>query len=158
MEASDLVHAEAQFIAKRVALTDGRNLLLDTSMASAQPCWNLPALPWVWGWFGEASDAPEHRGAAGLAPLARVVLPGGQLAVPGQQRRGCDRKAPAQRRRGMNRVSAGEPGPVSWLVPDPAVRAAQHHVLVAEHEDLSVLRLVPAEYQDGNADDQRISR
>jgi hypothetical protein len=39
MEAADLVHAEAQFIGKRVALralADGRNLILDVSMASAQ--------------------------------------------------------------------------------------------------------------------------
>jgi hypothetical protein len=39
MEAADLVHAEAQFVAKRVALralADGRNLILDVSMASAQ--------------------------------------------------------------------------------------------------------------------------
>jgi Zeta toxin len=37
MEASSLAHAEAQFIAKRVAmlaLTDGRNLQLEVSMAS----------------------------------------------------------------------------------------------------------------------------
>jgi Zeta toxin len=39
MEAADLVHAEAQFVGKRVALralADGRNLILDVSMASAQ--------------------------------------------------------------------------------------------------------------------------
>lgn len=39
MEAADLVHAEAQFVGKRVALralADGRNLILDVSMASTQ--------------------------------------------------------------------------------------------------------------------------
>jgi Zeta toxin len=39
MEAADLVHAEAQFAAKRVALralADGQNLILDVSMASAR--------------------------------------------------------------------------------------------------------------------------
>jgi hypothetical protein len=39
MGAADLVHAEAQFVGKRVALralADGRNLILDVSMASAQ--------------------------------------------------------------------------------------------------------------------------
>jgi hypothetical protein len=39
MEAADLVHDEAQFVAKRVALramAGGRNLILDVSMASAQ--------------------------------------------------------------------------------------------------------------------------
>lgn len=37
MEAAQLVHAEAQFVAKRVAMlamADGRNLLLEVSMAS----------------------------------------------------------------------------------------------------------------------------
>jgi Zeta toxin len=39
MEAADLVHAEAQFVGKRLALralADGRNLILEVSMASAQ--------------------------------------------------------------------------------------------------------------------------
>jgi hypothetical protein len=39
MEAADLVHAEAQFVAERVALralADGRNIILDVSTASAQ--------------------------------------------------------------------------------------------------------------------------
>ena len=35
----------------------------------------------------KAGDARDCRRAAGLAPLARVVLARGQLAVPGQQRR-----------------------------------------------------------------------
>jgi hypothetical protein len=38
MEAADLVHAEAQYLAKRIALralADGRNLILAVSMASA---------------------------------------------------------------------------------------------------------------------------
>lgn len=44
MDAADLVHVEAQFIAKRLglrAISDGRNLLWDISMASPQPveCW-----------------------------------------------------------------------------------------------------------------------
>jgi len=55
---------------------------------------------------GKAGDAPDRRGPAGLAALARVVLLRGQLAVPGQQRRGCDRKTSLQRLRGMSRASA----------------------------------------------------
>jgi hypothetical protein len=64
---------------------------------------------------------------------------------------GVTGKIPAQRRRGMNHVS-GEPGRVSWLVPDPASLAAQHCVLASEHENLGVLGLVPAEYQDSDAE------
>jgi hypothetical protein len=55
---------------------------------------------------GEPRDAADRRRPARLAPLAGVVPPGGELAVPGQQRRGRHRKAPVQRCRGMNRVSA----------------------------------------------------
>jgi hypothetical protein len=43
---------------------------------------------------GKTGDAPDRRRPAGLASRARVVLARGQLAVPGQQRRGRDRKDP----------------------------------------------------------------
>ena len=42
--------------------------------------------------------------------------------------------------------------PVGWLVTYPASVAAQHRVLVPEHQQLSILRQVPAEYQDGDAE------
>ena len=94
----------------------------------------------------------DRRRPARLAPLARVVLSRGELAVPGQQRRGRDGEdlcpAPA---RDQSRQS-GEPGPVGWLVPHPAGLAAQHRVLVPEHQQLGVLRLVPAEHQDSQAE------
>jgi len=41
----------------------------------------------------------------------------------------------------------GEPSPVRWLVPDTAGVPAQHRVLMPEHQQLGVLRLVPAEHQ-----------
>jgi hypothetical protein len=44
MEAADLVHAEAKFVGKRVALralADGRNMILEVSMASAQSATSL---------------------------------------------------------------------------------------------------------------------
>ena len=77
---------------------------------------------------GKAGDALGRRRAAGLAPLARAVLLRGQLAVPGQQRRGRDRKdlAPAPAR--YEPCQRSEPGPVSGLVPRPADVAAQHRV------------------------------
>jgi hypothetical protein len=43
----------------------------------------------------------------------------------------------------------GEPHPVSGLVPHPPGVPAQHRVLVPEHQQLSILSQVPAEYQDG---------
>jgi hypothetical protein len=65
---------------------------------------------------------------------------------------GVTGKIPAQRRRGMNHVSAVNQARSAGSYRTPAGLAAQHRVLVAEHQDLSVLRLVPAEYQDSDAE------
>jgi hypothetical protein len=46
----------------------------------------------------------------------------------------------------------GEPRPVRWLVPDPAGVPAQHRVLVPQHQQLSILRQVPADRQDSQAE------
>ncbi|MGH3223416.1 MAG: hypothetical protein ACRDPY_32815 [Streptosporangiaceae bacterium] len=46
----------------------------------------------------------------------------------------------------------GEPGPVTRLVPHPASVPAQHRVLVPEHQQLGVLRLVSAARQDSQAE------
>ena len=100
----------------------------------------------------KASDAPDYRRTARLALAAGVVLPRGQLAVPGQER--CWRHgedlgpAPAGEKPGQR----GEPHPVSRLVPHTAGVAAQHRVLVPEHQQLSFLRPVPAEHQDSQAE------
>ena len=91
------------------------------------------------------------RTVAGLAPVARVVPPGGEPAVPGQQCRGRHRKDPGPAPPRDEPRARGEPGPVGWLVPDPARVPAQHRVLVPEHQQLGVLRLVPAEHQDSQA-------
>ena len=74
--------------------------------------------------------------AASLRCQARIVA-------------GVTGKTSAQRRRGMNCVRPANQGPVSWLVPHPADIAAQHRVLVPEDEQLSILRQVAAECQDG---------
>jgi hypothetical protein len=97
---------------------------------------------------GKTGDAPDRRGPGGLAALARVVLLRGQHAVPGQQRRGCDRKdlTPAPAR--YERCQRGEPGPVSGLVPHPADVAAQHRVLVAQNQQLRVLGEITTEQHD----------
>ena len=81
----------------------------------------------------EASTAPDYRRTARLASAAGVVLPRGQLAVPGQER--CWRHgedigpAPAGEKPGQR----GEPHPVSRLVPHAPGAAAQQRVLVPEH-------------------------
>jgi hypothetical protein len=97
---------------------------------------------------GKAGDALDRRRAAGLAPLARVVLLRGQLAVPGQQRRGRDRKdlTPAPAR--YEPCQRSEPGPVTGLVPHPADVAAQHRVLVAQNQQLGVLGQITTEQHD----------
>ena len=97
---------------------------------------------------GKAGDAPDCRGQAGLALLACVVPFRGQLAVPGQQRRGRDRKdlAPAPAR--YEPCQRSEPGPVSGLVPHPGDVAAQYRVLVAQDQQLRVLGQVTTEQHD----------
>ncbi len=45
-----------------------------------------------------------------------------------------------------------EPHPVGRLVPYPAGVAAQHRVLVPEHQQFSILRQVLTEHQDSEAE------
>ena len=100
----------------------------------------------------QAGDARDRRRAAGLAPLARVVLAASQFAVPGQERRGRHGEdvGPAPAR--QEPCQRGEPHPVARLVPYPAGVPAQHRVLVPEHEQLGIFRPVAAEHQDGQAE------
>jgi len=100
----------------------------------------------------EACDARGRRRAAGLEPLARVVLSRGQLAVPGQQRRGCHGKDPCPAPAGNKPSQRGEPRPVGRLVPYAADVAAQHRVLVPEHQQFSSLHPVIPEHQDSHAE------
>ena len=91
-------------------------------------------------------------GRPGLRRFLVSYLPRGQLAVPGQER--CWRHgedigpAPAGEKPGQR----SEPHPVSRLVPHTPGIAAQHRVLVPEHQQLSFLRPVPAEHQDSQAE------
>jgi len=87
----------------------------------------------------KAGDAWDRWRVAELAPLARVVLARGQLAVPGQQRRGRDRKDLALPPARYEPCQRSEPGPVSGLVSRPGDVAAQHRVLVAQNQQLGVL-------------------
>jgi len=101
----------------------------------------------------KAGDAPGCRRTTGRALLARVVLLRGQSAVPGQQRRwrhGEDlRPAPP----GEEPRQRREPQPVSRVIPDPADVAAEHRVLVPEHQQLSSLCPVTAKQQRGQTED-----
>ena len=101
---------------------------------------------------GEPGDAPDRRRAPGPASSAGVVFPGGEPAAPGQQRRGRDREhlRPAAARDEPG--ERGEPGPVSGVVPYPAGVAAQHRVLVPEHQQLGALHPVPADHHDSQAE------
>ncbi len=99
----------------------------------------------------QAGDARSCRRAAGRAPLAHVVFSRDQPAVPGQQRRWRNREDGGPVPAGYEPCQHREPQPVSRPVPDPAGVAAQHRVLVAEHEQLGILRQVAAGYQDSEA-------
>ena len=100
----------------------------------------------------KAGDAPGCRRTTGRALLARVVLLRGQSAVPGQQRRwrhGEDLR-PALR---GGAAPAPRTTPVSRVIPDPADVAAEHRVLVPEHQQLSSLCPVTAKQQRGQTED-----
>ena len=102
------------------------------------------------GHQGGRCQAP--RRPAGFAPVARVVLARGQLAVPGQQRawRHWADFGPAVA--GYEPCQRGEPHPVRRLILHPAGVPAQHRVLVPEHEQFSILRPVAAEQHDRQAE------
>jgi len=80
----------------------------------------------------DAGDAGDRRRPAGLAPVARVVLARGQLAVPGQQRRWRHGENLGPAVAGQEPGQTGEPHPVGRVVTHPAGVAAQHRVLVPE--------------------------
>src|SRR6266568_5709363 len=102
---------------------------------------------------GKAGDAPGCRRTTGLALLARVVLSRGQSAVPGQQRRRRHGEDPCPAPPGEEPRQHREPQPVSRVVPDPADVAAEHRVLVPEHQQLSSLCPVTAEHQPSRTED-----
>jgi hypothetical protein len=65
---------------------------------------------------------------------------------------GVTGKTPAQRLPRDEPGQRGEPAPVGWLVPHPPSVPAQHRVLVPEHQQFGVLRLIASERQDGKAE------
>src|SRR6266700_477268 len=101
----------------------------------------------------KAGYAPCCRRTTGLALLARVVLLRGQPAVLGQQRRWLHGEDLWPAPPGEEPRKRGEPYPVSRVVPDPADVAAEHRVLVPEHQQLSGLCLVAVERQRSRTED-----
>ncbi len=65
---------------------------------------------------------------------------------------GVTGKTSAQCLRGASPRQRGKPGSVGRLVPHPADVPPQYRVLMPEHEQLSILRQVAAERQDGQAE------
>jgi len=91
--------------------------------------------------------------AAGLAPFPRVVPLRGQSVVPGQQRRWHDGEDLGPAPAGQEPGQRGEAHPVGRLVSHPADVAAQHRVLMPEHQQLSGFRSVAAERQDSHSEE-----
>ena len=91
-------------------------------------------------------------GRPGLRWLLVSYFPRGQPAVPGQQRRWRHGEDFGPASAGYERRWRGEPHPVGRLVPYPVGVAAQHRVLVPEYQQLSILRPIPAEHQDSEAE------
>ena len=100
---------------------------------------------------GDADDELADRGCcgrpAGTALAGVVPSAGDQSPVPGEQRRRGHREDLAPPAAGDQPGQCCEPQPVGWLVADPADLAAQHRVLVPEHQELGVLgRLTPGQH------------
>ena len=88
------------------------------------------------------------RGRPPGTPSARVVpLACDQPPVPGEQRRRGHREYLAPPAPGDQLGQCREPQPVGRLVADPADLAAQHRVLVPEHQQLGILgHLTPGQH------------
>ena len=89
-------------------------------------------------------------GRPGVRRLLVSSLPH-QPAVPGQQRRWRNREDGGPAPAGTSRASAASRSRSADPYRTPAGVAAQHRVLVAEHERLGILRRVAAGYQDSEA-------
>jgi len=97
------------------------------------------------------NDLKQHGTAPSPCLLVSYFLRR-QPAVPGQQRRwrhGEDLGPAPARHEPRQR---GEPGPVARLIPHPARVPPQYRILMPEHQQLSILRQVAAEHQDGQAE------
>ena len=90
------------------------------------------------GWRGRPPGTP---------PAGVIPLPGDQPPVPGQQRRRGHREHLTPPAPGDQPRQRRKPEPVAWLVTDPADLAAQHRVLVPEHQEFGILgHLTPGQH------------
>jgi len=90
------------------------------------------------GWRGRSAGTPP----AGVVPLACDQSP-----VPGQQCRRSHREDLTPAAPGDQPGQCREPQPVARLVSDPADLAAQHRVLMPEHQEFGVPgRLTPGQH------------
>ena len=92
------------------------------------------------------------RGRPGLRRLLVSYFPAASLRCQASSVAGVTGKTSAHCLRGTKPRQRGEPGPVSRLIPHPAGVPPQYRVLMPEHQQLSILRQVTAEHQDGQAE------
>jgi hypothetical protein len=95
---------------------------------------------------GAAGGRPGLR-----RPLVSYFLPA-SLRCQASSVAGVIGKIPVQRLRGRSRASAANHIRSAGSLPYPADVAAQHRVLVPEHQQFSVIRQVLTDYQDGQAE------
>jgi hypothetical protein len=85
--------------------------------------------------------------AAGTSPTRVVPFAPDQSPVPGEQRCRGHREYVAPSPPGDQPGQCREPQPVGRLVADPADLAAQHRVLVPEHQEFGILgHLTPGQH------------
>ena len=87
----------------------------------------------------ELADRSRRGRSSGTPPVRVIPLACDQSAVPGEQRRRGHHEHLGPPLPGDQPGQGREPQPVGWLVADPADLAAQHRVLVLEHQEFGIL-------------------
>ncbi len=101
---------------------------------------------------------PTGCGRPGVRRLLVSYLPGASLRWLASIVAGVIGKISAQRLRGIELRQRGEPQPVDRVAPDLAEVAAEHRVLVAECQQLSILRQRLRDIRTARRSIRRISR
>ncbi len=120
------------------SLADKVNWLIDRARPAGRgPCSNAEVADLIERTTGERVSYTtiwKLRNGQAANPQMKLRLSRGELAVPGQQRRGCHEKDLCPAPAGKKPRQRGEPHPVGRLVSYAAEVAAQHRVLVPEHQ------------------------
>ena len=106
----------------------------------------------------ELADRGCRGRSSGTPPAGVVPFAADQSPVPGQQRRRGHREHLAPFAAGDRPGKRREPQPAGRLVADPADLAAQHRVLVPEHQEFGIPWTAPGRFWAAWAEQFRLDR